>query len=259
MSRTIIWYSDGAASTVAGLLALRDNPDAIPVYCATNSEHPDNERYRKEVEAKIFKKEVLVLQSEKYHDIWDVFKKTGWLIGPKGARCTTELKKRMRQQFEEPGDIHIFGYTADHEDANRAKDFKANNFELQVEFPLIDRKLTKSDCLEIIRQQGIDLPAMYELGYQNNNCIGCVKGQQGYWNKIRKDFPDVFDRMAKVEREMNVAINKTYAKDEDEKLTDEEASRKKVFLDELDPTAGRYETEPRISCGLFCGQYIEEN
>ena len=32
---------------------------------------------------------------------------------------------------------------------------------------------------------------MYDLGYPNNNCIGCIKGGMGYWNRIRKDFPDI--------------------------------------------------------------------
>lgn len=35
---------------------------------------------------------------------------------------------------------------------------------------------------------------MYDLGYANNNCIGCVKGGIGYWNKIRIDFPEESDR-----------------------------------------------------------------
>jgi len=30
----------------------------------------------------------------------------------------------------------------------------------------------------------------------------------GYWNKIRKDFPDVFTRMANVERKLDVSILK---------------------------------------------------
>ena len=42
---------------------------------------------------------------------------------------------------------------------------------------------------------------MYDMGYPNNNCIGCVKGGMGYWNHIRKDFPEVFDSRAKLERE----------------------------------------------------------
>jgi hypothetical protein len=84
---------------------------------------------------------------------------------------------------------------------------------------------------------------MYKLGYNNNNCIGCVKGQAGYWNKIRVDFPEAFAKMAAQERKMNVAINKTYAGD---------GLRKRVFLDELDPAAGRGVKQPDIECGVLC-------
>ena len=53
--------------------------------------------------------------------------------------------------------------------------------------------------MRIISEAGIELPAMYRLGYSNNNCVGCVKGGMGYWNKIRKDFPDIFQRTVELE------------------------------------------------------------
>ena len=61
--------------------------------------------------------------------------------------------------------------------------------------------------------------------------------------------------MAKVERKMDVAINKTYANN-GELDEDGNPARRKLFLDELNPTAGRYETEPSINCGLFCGELM---
>ena len=81
---------------------------------------------------------------------------------------------------------------------------------------------------------GIEVPAMYKLGYKNNNCIGCVKGGKGYWNKIREDFPESFDRMAKQERRMGVKILKD------------------VYLDELPRGVGRYESELDLECGVAC-------
>ena len=54
----------------------------------------------------------------------------------------------------------------------------------------------------ISERLGIKRPIMYDLGYSNNNCIGCVKGGMGYWNKIREDFPEVFQARAKLEREI---------------------------------------------------------
>ena len=80
---------------------------------------------------------------------------------------------------------------------------------------------------------------MYELGYDHNNCIGCVKGGRGYWNKIRVDFPDSFDRMAKIERKIKATC-----------LKDSDGNR--VYLDELDPKSGNFKKEEAISCGIDC-------
>jgi hypothetical protein len=73
-----------------------------------------------------------------------------------------------------------------------------------VEWILLDNNIHKNDCYRMLQEAGIDLPMMYKLGYNNNNCIGCVKGQAGYWNKYGWIFRRV-DRMAKMERKLNVA------------------------------------------------------
>lgn len=79
------------------------------------------------------------------------------------------------------------------------------------------------------------------MGFQNNNCIGCVKGGMWYWNQIRKYFPEVFQTMAELEREIgHSCING-------------------VFLDELDPERGRKEDEISFDCGIFCHLFFLEN
>jgi hypothetical protein len=170
-----------------------------------------------------------------------VFDKTGWLVGVGGARCTTELKKLVRRRYQQDDDIHVFGLTAD--ESSRIKRFAVGEADITCDWLLHDLGITKSDCYREIREAGITMPAMYLLGYKNNNCIGCVKGQAGYWNKIRLDFPEAFERMSKQERKMNVAINKSYAGD---------GLRKRVFLDELSTDAGRFDAEPDIECGVVC-------
>ena len=44
------------------------------------------------------------------------------------------------------------------------------------EFPLIDLGLSKQNAHAISEDTGVKRPAMYDLGYSNNNCVGCVKG-----------------------------------------------------------------------------------
>lgn len=239
--RHLVWFSCGAASAVAAKMAAEKYPNCEVLYCDTLAyEHEDNIRFLHDVERWVGK-EITLLKSKKYKDIYDVFDKTGWLIGVGGARCTTELKKNVRKEYQQEGDVHIFGLTADEE--SRIDRFEDQNPDIESEWILQDGNVTKADCYKIIQRAGIELPTMYKLGYNNNNCIGCVKGQMGYWNKIRVDFPDAFDRMAEQERKMNVAICKTYAGD---------GKRKRVFLDELPPDAGQGVPLPDIECGVLC-------
>ena len=59
----------------------------------------------------------------------------------------------------------------------------------------------------MIEGAGIRLPAMYRLGFQNNNCIPCVKATSpAYWALVRRHFPEKFDRIAKLARELDVRL-----------------------------------------------------
>ena len=231
--RTIVWFSAGAASAVAAKLTLAQT-DAILVYTDPGSEHPDNQRFISDCE-KWFKQEVIQLKSSEYKDTWDVWESKNYLVGPVYSPCTTELKKRLRFAFERPTDIQVFGYTMEEE--NRANRFREQNPGVDLRTPLIERGLSKSDCLAMVERAGIELPAMYRLGFANANCVGCPKGGKGYWNRIRRVFPETFDRMAKLERHIGATIFRE--------------NNEPLWLDTLSPTAGR-DNEPAIECSLLC-------
>jgi len=234
--RTVCWFSAGAASAVATKIAIEACDGEIEVvYIDTASEHADNQRFADDCE-KWFGIKITRLKSDKYIDIWDVWEKKKFIVSSYGASCTTELKKKVRQSFERRDDIQVFGYTA--EESNRANRFIEQNPGVTLSTPLIDRKITKNDCYTLIDRAGIELPAMYQMGYNYNNCIGCPKGGVGYWNKIRKDFPDVFKRMLDLEQELDWAILNIKGKP--------------VFLKDLDPTAGNHQEEISPECSVFC-------
>jgi PP-loop superfamily ATP-utilizing enzyme len=103
--------------------------------------------------------------------------------------------------------VHVFGYTADAADAARAERLRANYPELTIRTPLIDRGITKEACIEMVRRAGLPVPPMYAMGFHNNNCIPCVKATSpAYWALVRKEFPDKFERMAKLARELDVRL-----------------------------------------------------
>jgi len=242
MSRQLVWFSAGAASAVATKLTLAQHDDVHIAYINPGSEHPDNERFLVDAEA-WFGAPIHRHRSEKYADTWEVFEKTRYLVGPVGARCTTELKKKVRHGIERPDDIQVFGYTS--EEQNRADRFRQQNPEINLSTPLIEAGLTKSDCLAMIDRAGIELPAMYGLGYQNNNCIGCPKGGIGYWNKIRRDFPDTFLRMSLLERDIGASVLRKDTRNFD-------GDDLHLWLDELDPERGSHADEPAFECSLLC-------
>jgi hypothetical protein len=201
MHRLIGWFSCGVASAIAVKLT-----KALPVYCETSSEHPDNARFLADCEA-WFGQPVQRLRSERYQDTWDVWEKRRYLAGIDGALCTVELKVKPRLQFQRPNDIHVFGYTADGPDAARAERLRENYPELTIRTPLIDRGITKAACLAMIEKAGIVLPPLYAMGFQNNNCIPCVKATSpAYWALVRERFPVEFDRMAKLSRDLDVRL-----------------------------------------------------
>lgn len=179
----------------------------------------------------------MIIRDETHHgSIYEVFAKRKFIKNQFGAPCTTILKKDMRKSYQRPGDIQVFGYTVEEQD--RADRFIDGNNDVTEDFILIDNKVSKQDCYAHLTRLGLKLPAMYHLGYSNNNCIGCVKGGMGYWNKIRKDFPEHFTKMAKLERFIGHAVNKD--------------DNGPVYLDELAPDRGRFKVDMPADCGFTC-------
>lgn len=236
-ARRIVWFSCGAASAVAAMLTVRDYPDATLAYCDTGAEDYDSIRFRLDIEGWLGKK-VTVLKSQSFKDTWDVWERKKFLAGVSGAPCTRELKVKPRLAFQRHDDIHIFGYTADKSDVDRAIRFSEQFKDMEIETPLIDAGITKEGCLSIISNAGINIPRLYALGFHNNNCIPCVKATSpNYWALVRKEFPAEFARMSAISRKLNVKLSRI--------------GGVRVFIDEI--PADQPVTEPIVaSCDFLC-------
>jgi len=244
-ARVIGWVSGGAASAVTCKLGIaKYGLERVELaYIDTGSEHADTERFLTDLEVWLGKP-VARLRSEQYADTWAVWEKRRFLRGPRGAPCTTELKREVRNAQALPSDaIQLWGFTV--EERKRAAIFRQHHQgEMVCEFPLIDHGVSKADCYALIERAGMKLPEPYLQGFDNNNCLPCVKAEgPAYWNRIRRNYPDRFDRMAALERELGYAlVRKTIG---GEKVS--------VFLDELDPLDGADDDTPEpISCGITC-------
>ena len=235
--KKIGWFSCGVTSAVACKLAVekygKDNVELY--YIVIDSAHWDNERFIRDCEKWIGTK-VIKVQSEKFSDQFEVIKKRKYINGVSGAPCTSELKKKVRFSVEDIVDYdgQIFGFEFEKKEINRAIRFSQQHPQAKPLYPLIDRKMTKEQCAELLLINGIKLPKMYELGFHNNNCIGCVKGGKGYWNHIRKHFPDYFERMSELEEEIGATCIKGKA------------------LKDLKENEGKHQPPVVPNCGTFC-------
>lgn len=234
----VVWLSAGVSSFVAGYLA-KDVDEWI--YIDVEDQHPDSMRFIRDCE-KAIGKPVTVLYSEYAKDVESVIMKARYVNGPHGAPCTTVLKKQVRKAWEREHMTESLTYVwgMDANERDRAERIVERFPEVKHEFPLIENGITKEGAHAILGGLGIKRPAMYDLGYSNNNCIGCVKGGMGYWNKIRKDFPDVFERRARMEREIGHSCLKQY------------------FLDELPEDAGKMQDEVMGDCDILCQLAIQK-
>jgi hypothetical protein len=241
MSRIVSQFSAGAASAVATKLVLADYPPERVVILRAwlADEHEDNDRFTLNCE-RWFDHHIIAIADWKYKaSAKEVFRREHFIKGRYGAPCRKALKADVLALAQLPDDIFVLGFTAEEE--HRVDDFLDANNGRQVICPLIERGLRKADCLAMVERAGIALPAMYLLGYNNNNCKCCPKGGEGYFNRQRKDFPNHYEQLCQIQ---DVLGPGSY-------LFRNRKTGERFSLRDLPPDAGRHR-EPEISCSVYC-------
>ena len=244
----VVWFSCGAASAVAAKKTIEIYGKENTVRIVNNpikEEHSDNLRFLKDVE-KWLGQEIEFAKNSNFPNASavEIWSKRKYMSGVHGAPCTTELKKKARQQWEENNDFDfiVLGFTYDEIKRNERFVMTERSNVLPV---LIDLRMTKQSCFNYLIASGIRPPEIYELGFSNANCIGCPKATSPtYWNLVRKTFPNIFQERVELSRKLGV------------KLVRVKGNR--VFLDELKETdRGRKLKTMTPSCGIFCEEDIK--
>lgn len=232
--KIVSWFSAGVSSALATYYSIKNYQDVEIIYIDIDDQHTDSLRFVKDCET-WFNKKIKILRSS-YRSVDNACRCFGFINGVGGARCTLTLKKRVRKDWEKENKPthYVWGFDCSKREKERSHRVIESMPEYQHIFPLIENDKTKEDAHGILKHYGIKRPIMYDLGYPNNNCIGCVKGGMGYWNKIRKDFLEVFNSRVKMERDIGHSCIKG------------------KFLDELKENEGREPDMILEDCGIFC-------
>lgn len=243
----VVWFSCGAASAIAAKKTLEKYKDRCTIRIVNNpimEEDIDNRRFLADVESWIDHPiEFATNMNFPTFSAMAVWEKRKYMSGVRGAPCTLELKKKARQQWEQANhfDHTVLGFTADEQ-------HRHNRFVLteRALLPvLIEENISKSDCFNMIKEAGIKLPHIYDLGYPNANCIGCVKSTSvSYWNHVRQQHPEVFN--ARMEQSERLGARLVIYKG------------KRILLKELPPDAkGKPIKNMNYECGIFCEERLD--
>lgn len=202
----IAWWSGGVTSAVACKLCIDwfGSECVDIVFIDTKNEDDDTYRFKEDCE-EWYCKPIKTISNEKYTDISQVWDRFLTLNTATGAICSSELKREVREAYQSvtPFSYSAFGY--DLSEPHRPRAMKLNHKDSRLIFPLFIEVLTKEDCTRILKKEGIKIPNMYLSGFKNNNCFktGCIQGGIGYWQKMRDEYPEKFNKMAEKEHELS--------------------------------------------------------
>jgi hypothetical protein len=265
----IAWWSGGVTSAVACKLALDLYPNVEVVMIDTHYEHLDTYRFKDDCE-KWYGQKIKIISAipDKYSCIDDVWDKYTSLNVAHGAICSTELKREVREAYQERISFkhQVFGFDID--EPKRAKMLAKNHRDAKAIFTLLLHGLSKLDCINIIKLEGIEIPEGYKLGFHNNNCLGkdedeggCVQGGIGYWQLFRIYKPKAFYNRAMKEHELTDIKGKPVTMLKDQSKAAKKSGKFQVFLlphpdypdyKDLSMMEGR-EPKPLMECNGFCG------
>lgn len=240
-------FSAGAASAVATKLILTDYlPHEVRILRAwLADEDEDNDRFAAECEV-WFGHYIITVSDWKYKaSAQEVFRQHRFIKNRWGAPCSRALKADVMDPLCALSDTYVLGFTS--EESDRLDRFLDANNGRKVICPLIDRGLTKADCLAIVENAGIALPQMYRRGYNNNNCRCCPKGGEGYFNRQRIDFPQHYEQLCQIQDTLGPG---SY-------LFRNRKTGERYSLRNLPSDSGRHK-EPDISCSAYCMMAEEE-
>lgn len=235
----ICWWSGGVTSAVACKIAIDlfgiDKCRIIMI--DTKNEHDDTYRFKNDCSL-WYGKDIEIITNigpnKKYSCIEDVWHEYNSLNVAHGAICSSELKRQIRIDFQRRNEysFQVFGF--DNSEIKRANNIKKNYPSSKPIFPLLMYGLSKKDCIKYIESENIEIPKMYKLGFHNNNCFGtgCVQGGIGYWQKMKNEFPDKFEKMANLEHLLTDEKGEpvTICKDQSKEAKTKPKQFQRVFL-----------------------------
>ncbi|AFY39878.1 hypothetical protein Lepto7376_3702 [[Leptolyngbya] sp. PCC 7376] len=192
----IVFFSSGAASTVAALRVAQKfgTKSLYLVFSDTLIEDEDNYRFLVEAHHKIGG-ELIWLKDGRTP--WDIFESTKWL-SHRGIKCSHLLKiapaqQWLREQDFSPEETTLY-FGINFEELHRLEAISKNWTPFPVDIPLCWDEFGWADRTVIFNElyrAGLNPPRLYEMGFAHANCGGfCPKAGQAHYRLLLQQLPE---------------------------------------------------------------------
>jgi hypothetical protein len=210
--RHVVMFSGGLGSwaTATRVAERHGAADLTLLFADTLMEDEDLYRFIEASAANIGGNLVRIAEGR---DPWQVFHDVRYLGNTRIDPCSRLLKREFLRRYLEANfdvaDTTVY-LGIDWTEAHRFKAAKPRWAPWRVEAPLCEKPYRmKQEFIRDLADAGIEVPRLYQLGHQHNNCGGfCVKqGQAGFANLLRT-MPERYRYHEQKEQEMGEFLGK---------------------------------------------------
>lgn len=189
--KTYLSYGGGVNST-AMLLLLHDEGLAFEsIYVDHGCDWPETREYVQMIADK-FPITILTPKVEKFSSLYQYCEYKKIIPSRRFKWCSHKFKRLVTESYIEKPCFMLLGYDAD--EPQRA--ILSSTGGIENRFPLIEREMTRLDCIKTITSHGLTVPI-------KSGCWFCPWQKKPEWEKLRRIHPDLFCMAEKLENNMN--------------------------------------------------------
>lgn len=256
----VVMFSGGVGSWAAAKrVADRYSPESITLlFTDTRMEDRDLYRFLDEAAANVGAPLVRLTEGR---NPWHVFFDERLLGNSSKDPCSKLLKRQIADRWLiencDPANTVVYvgiDWSEEHRFTGLRDRRAADGW--RYEAPLCEAPyISKADMMTWLKQEGIEAPRLYTLGFSHNNCGGfCVKAGQGHFANLLRTMPKRYAKHEALEQAIRVYLGKDVSI-----LTDRsgDGEKKPMTLREL-----RLRIESGAQVDMFdqggCGCFVEE-
>lgn len=196
------------------------------LFADTLIEDEDLYRFLDEASANVGGKFVRLAEGR---DPWTIFKDVRFLGNSRIDPCSQILKRHLcdkwlNENFK-PEECQIY-IGIDWTESHRYERMKDRKLPWVYKAPLCEEPyLTKQNLFDMLKEEGIKPPRLYEMGFPHNNCGGfCVKAGKNHFKLLLEKLPERFKYHEQKEQELREYLGK------DVSIMREQRNKKKYNL-----------------------------